>query len=119
MDRFNKELMECPFRLTMSILEGKWKLPIIYSLCNTEILRFRELERDVSGITPRMLVKELKELEQFGIVTRTAYPTIPPTVEYRLTHRGHTLQPIIDKISEWGEDHRREMLKNLKDRIEE
>jgi DNA-binding HxlR family transcriptional regulator len=86
-------------------LQGKWRFAIIYSLLNNGTLRFKELERDISGITPRMLVKELKDLEKEKIVKRKAYPTIPPTVEYCLTPYGKTLQPIIQSMHIWGETH--------------
>lgn len=95
----------CPFRYTLQVLQGKWRFAIIHSLLNKGTLRFKELERDISGITPRMLVKELKDLEKEKIVKRKAYPTIPPTVEYCLTPYGKTLQPIIQSMHNWGETH--------------
>lgn len=100
-----KTSVECPFRYTLNVLEGKWKFPIIYSLFNKGTLRFKELERDVEGITSRMLIKELKMLEKNGIVKRKAYATVPPTVEYSLTECGRTLEPIINTLQVWGEEH--------------
>ncbi|MFT3884550.1 MAG: helix-turn-helix domain-containing protein [Flavobacteriales bacterium] len=95
----------CAFRQTLGLLEGKWKFPVIHSLLKREKMRFKELERDLAGITPRMLIKELKDLERAGIVTRTAYATVPPTVEYALTACGRTLKPVMDAIQAWGEAH--------------
>ncbi|HEX2616765.1 MAG TPA: helix-turn-helix domain-containing protein [Flavobacteriales bacterium] len=95
----------CAFRQTLGLLEGKWKFPVIHSLLKRDKMRFKELERDLAGITPRMLIKELKDLAQAGIVTRTAYATVPPTVEYALTECGRTLQPVMDAIQAWGEAH--------------
>ncbi len=97
--------VECPFRATLDLLEGKWKFSIIYSLLKRGTLRFKELEREVGGITPRMLIAALKELEMHGVVRRKAYATVPPTVEYSLTECGQTLEPIITAIREWGEQH--------------
>lgn len=97
--------VECPFRATLDLLEGKWKFSIIYSLMKKGTLRFKELEREVNGISPRMLIAALKELEVGAIVHRRAYATVPPTVEYSLTDCGRTLEPIITAIRAWGEQH--------------
>lgn len=97
--------LECPFRATLDLLEGKWKFAIIYGLMKRGTLRFKELEREVGGITPRMLIAALKELESSGVVQRRAYATVPPTVEYSLTECGRTLEPILTAIREWGEQH--------------
>lgn len=98
-------LAECPFRATLDLLEGKWKFSIIYSLFKRGTLRFKELEREVGGITPRMLIAALKELEASDIVHRKAYATVPPTVEYSLTECGRSLEPVIAAIRQWGEQH--------------
>ncbi|MEY4904632.1 MAG: hypothetical protein RLZZ292_2447 [Bacteroidota bacterium] len=98
-------LQHCPFRFAMSVLEGKWKFAILYNLTKHEVLRFKELERSVAGITPRMLIKELKDLEQSGIVRRKPYATVPPTVEYSLTEHGKTIYPVIQSIQSWGSVH--------------
>ena len=92
----------CPFNVAMETLGGKWKFAIIYTLLNNEKLRFKALERAIPDISTRMLVKELKDLTQKKIVKRTAYPTIPPKVEYNLTDLGKTLEPVIKSLSEWG-----------------
>ena len=97
--------LSCPFRYTLNVLKGKWRFAIIYSLLKNDRLRFKELERDIPGITPRMLIKELKELEKEKIIKRKAFATVPPTVEYNLTPYGKTLQPIIQSMTSWGEIH--------------
>ena len=76
----------------MGVLGGKWKFVILYSLMDGEARRFKVLERSIAGITARMLIKELKSLESEGLVQRTAYPTVPPTVQYRLTYSPLTRQ---------------------------
>ena len=96
---------ECPFRQTLETLDGKWKFAIIYELLKRNTYRFKELERQVEGITPRMLIKELKSLEKSDIVNRKQYPTVPPKVEYSLTEYGITLEPIMKVMSEWGVKH--------------
>ncbi|MBC6988102.1 winged helix-turn-helix transcriptional regulator [Hymenobacter sp. BT491] len=95
-------IRDCPFRQTLDVLEGKWKFAIIHSLLAHGTMRFKVLERDVAGITPRMLIKELKDLESHGIVSRKAYATVPPTVEYTLTECGLSLEPVVQAIQEWG-----------------
>ncbi|MBX0292354.1 helix-turn-helix transcriptional regulator [Hymenobacter sp. HSC-4F20] len=101
-----KEFPQCAFRQTLDVLEGKWKFAIIHSLLLHRKLRFKELERDVAGITARMLVKELKLLEAHGIVRREAYATVPPTVEYSLTECGRSLLPVVEAIQVWGEQNK-------------
>lgn len=96
---------ECPFRQTLETLEGKWKFAIIYELLKKDSYRFKELERQIEGITPRMLIKELKALEKSDIIFRKQYPTIPPKVEYSLTKHGTTLEPIMTVMSNWGKVH--------------
>ncbi len=91
---------------TLNVLVGKWKLPIIGSLLFGK-KRFRELEREISRITPRMLSKELKELEMNGIIKRTVRDTIPVTVEYELTESGRSLSEVLDVMIEWGLKHRK------------
>ncbi len=104
---------ECPFRQTLNTLDGKWKFAIIYELCKKDKYRFKELERQIDGITPRMLIKELKALEKSDIITRKQFAEIPPRVEYSLTKHGATLQPIMSVMSDWGTQHLNRKKKNL------
>jgi len=89
---------------TMELLSGKWKFPIIVTL-TFKTYRFKELAREV-GITPRMLSKELKELEMNKLVTRTVYDTKPVTVEYAITPYAKTLSKVIKEMRDWGAKHR-------------
>jgi DNA-binding HxlR family transcriptional regulator len=90
----------------MYVLNGRWKISIIASLCfNT--LRFTDLLREVEGISGKMLSRELKNLEENQLVTRTVLNTHPITVEYQLTEYGHTLKEIIDSLAKWGSNHRK------------
>jgi len=90
---------------TQSIISGKWKLAIIGSLFYGK-KRFKELEKDILGITPRMLSKELKDLESKGMIARNVYDSIPVTVEYELTKSGKSFSEVMDVMVEWGIKHR-------------
>lgn len=98
-----------PVKDTLDVISGKWKLPIMGSLMQGK-KRFKELERDIPNITPRMLSKELRELEMNQLVSRTVYPTIPPTVEYELTTYGNTLKKVLEAMAEWGTQHRKRII---------
>jgi len=100
--KFEKiEKTSCPVRTTLDMIGGKWSFAIIYALLGGT-KRFKELERSIEGINTRMLVKELKSLEKWGIVDRQAYATVPPTVEYSLTKKGLELQPVLIEIQDWA-----------------
>lgn len=77
----------CSLKQVLDIIGGKWAMPIIYILSKGK-MRFKELERSIEGINTRMLVKELKNMEANGIITREVFATVPPTVEYTLTSKG-------------------------------
>lgn len=98
-----------PVKDALYILSGKWKLQIIIAL-KYDNQRFKELQREVAGITAKMLSKELKELEQNDLVTRTVYDTIPVTVEYELTEYSKTLDPVIMSLGDWGAKHRKRLM---------
>ena len=85
----------------LRVLGGKWKLHILTNLYYGK-KRFKELEREVMGISPKMLIKELKDLEAVGIVNRQTFNTVPITVEYSLTKEGLTLKPILDQMKQWA-----------------
>jgi DNA-binding HxlR family transcriptional regulator len=93
----------CSLRDVLDIIGGKWAMPIIYILSKGK-MRFKELERSVEGINTRMLVKELKNMEANGIVTRAVFATVPPTVEYTLTAKGEKLLPSIVSLHKWGQE---------------
>ncbi len=103
----SKECVEYirPVRDVLDIISGKWKLPILIALSFGN-KRFKELERDVEGITPKMLSKELRDLEINDLVVRTVYDTVPVTVEYSLSDYGKTLDSVIVALREWGKKHR-------------
>jgi DNA-binding HxlR family transcriptional regulator len=91
---------------TVELLSGKWKVLIILALLAKGRSRFNELVADIGTITPKMLSKELRDLEQNQLVTRTVQATIPVTVEYQLTTHGRSLEPLIAAMRDWGIKHR-------------
>ena len=98
-----KPQTSCTIREVLDIIGGKWAMPIIYRLSKGK-MRFKELERSIEGINTRMLVKELKNMEANGIVSRKVFATVPPTVEYELTHMGNKLLPSIASLHKWGQE---------------
>jgi len=88
----------CPVEATLSYLDGKWKGVILFHLMD-RTLRFNELRRHLPAITQRMLTKQLRELEESGVISRTVYPVVPPRVEYALTPLGSTLKPVIRALA--------------------
>lgn len=91
----------------MDVLNGKWKISIISSICYYNERRFSDILNDVSGISNKMLSKELKELEANKLIKRTVLDTQPVTVHYHLTAYGKTLQTIINNLAAWGMEHRK------------
>ncbi|MFX1708790.1 helix-turn-helix domain-containing protein [Chitinophaga sp. CC14] len=96
-----KKSQTCPFQEAMDLISGKWTMSIINTLMAGK-MRFKELERSVVGINTRMLVKELKQLENRKIISRKAFATMPPTVEYSLTEKGTSLKPVLVEIQAWA-----------------
>lgn len=86
----------------LRMLEGRWKLVIIFHLFVTPTLRFSQLERAIPGVSQKMLIQQLRELEKDGIVQRTVYPEVPPKVEYALTKFGKALCPALDALLKWA-----------------
>lgn len=93
-------------RDALEFLGGKWKLSIIFSLVTGGRQRFSDLQRSVAGITPRMLSKELQDLEMNQLVRRTVVSSRPVTVEYEVTEHSKNLRQVVDALAEWGIQHR-------------
>ena len=99
-------LEETGFSYTMSVIQGKYKMFILYTLMGYSVVRFNEMKKYIGSISYKTLSSTLKELEADGLVHREEYPQIPPKVEYSLTERGKSLIPILDQMCTWGEEHR-------------
>ena len=103
----NETLSETGFSYTLSLIQGKYKMTILYTLMEFCVVRFNELQRYIGGISYKTLSVALKELERDGLIVRKEYPQIPPKVEYSLSDRGKSLMPILDNMCEWGDQNRR------------
>jgi DNA-binding HxlR family transcriptional regulator len=97
----NNKHYQCPVEATLDVIGGKWK-PIILWQLKAEKLRFSGLQQNMKGISPKMLTKQLRELEEAGLILREVYPEVPPRVEYSLTEFGKTVLPVLDALCEWG-----------------
>ncbi len=85
------------------VLEGRWKLVILFQLFGSNVRRFSELERAIPGVSQKMLIQQLRQLEQDGVVARIVHPQVPPKVEYHLTEWGQSLCPVLDRLLTWAE----------------
>lgn len=105
MGRMDDKVFNCEKELTLSVIGGKWKMLVLWHLGKGGTKRFGELKSLIPGITQRMLVNQLRELEEDQIVHREVYPVVPPKVEYSLTEHGKSLMPILDSMYEWGKNY--------------
>ena len=96
-------------RDAMDVLNGSWKLPILVSLKEGP-KRFRQIAKEVEGISDKMLSKELKNLESNQLITRTVHDTFPPTVAYEITEHTHTLEDVMVALRNWGILHRKKIV---------
>ncbi|MBT1705804.1 winged helix-turn-helix transcriptional regulator [Chryseosolibacter indicus] len=94
----------------MDVLNGKWKIYILSSICHYNKRRFSDILDDIPGISNKMLSKELRELETNKLIARTVLDTHPVTVQYELTKHGLTLRTIINNLTDWGIQHRKEII---------
>ncbi|MBX3209683.1 MAG: helix-turn-helix transcriptional regulator [Labilithrix sp.] len=108
MARIIKELPAVPAERTLRVLGGRWKIFILYFLFEGT-KRLSELRRLVPGASAKMLVQQLREMEEHGIVHREVFAQVPPRVEYSLTKLGETLQPLVASLCEWGRRHSSEL----------
>lgn len=95
------ELPECPVATIVQLIGSKWKLLIIRNLC-ARPWRFNELQKDLAGISQKVLTDSLRALEADGIITRAVYAEVPPRVEYALSDLGETMRPILAAMEQWG-----------------
>lgn len=88
---------------TLKIVEGRWKLVILFHLFGGKVLRFSDLERAIPTVSQKMLAQQLRQMEKDGMIRRIVYPQVPPKVEYCLTDWGQALCPALDAILKWAE----------------
>ncbi len=108
MPRIRHEALDCspgcPVEGVLQLIDGKWKGVILYHLLDGT-LRFNELGRRLKTVTQRMLTKQLRELEADGLISRTIFAVVPPRVDYCLTERGRSLEPVIMAMKRWGDEY--------------
>lgn len=102
----DERLESTGFSYTLSLINGKYKMTILYTLMEFGVVRFNEMKKYIGVISYKTLSSTLKELEADHLIHRKEYPQIPPKVEYSLTERGKSLIPILDSMCEWGDTHR-------------
>ena len=95
----------CYFQLATMIIGGKWKPKVLFYLAQKEVVRFGVLRRSIFGISEKMLIQSLKELEKDGLVNRKVYREVPPKVEYSLTDLGKSFIPVLTGMFEWGKSY--------------
>ncbi len=93
----------CPIGITLGVIGGKYKVLIIWYLYQEKKLRYSQLQKILKNITPKMLISQLRELEEDKIIKRKIYPVVPPRVEYSLTELGENLVPVLLEMKKWGE----------------
>lgn len=95
---------DCRVELTLDVIAGRWKVMIVYWLLRGE-RRFNQLQRDLGGVTHRTLARQLREMERDGLIERHDFGEIPPRVEYRLSGKGRSLEPILLAMDAWALKH--------------
>lgn len=101
-----EELPACPVATTVQLIGSKWKLLIMRNLLQRP-WRFNELQKNLEGISQKVLTDSLRSMEADGIVTRTVYPEVPPRVEYSLSELGESMRPIIASMESWGSNYKK------------
>ena len=104
----------CYFQLAMMVIGGKWKPKVLFHLGQNDAVRFGALRRAVFGISEKMLIQSLKELEKDGLVSRKVYRQVPPKVEYSLTEIGRSFVPVLNAMFKWGQSYASYLVANKK-----
>ena len=107
-----ENLPECPVATTVQLVGSKWKLLILRDLL-TGTKRYNELRRSLPDISQKVLTSTLKSMVEDGIVIRTAYPEVPPRVEYSLSPLGESMRPVISVMEQWGNEYKNNMKEDL------
>ncbi|RZJ80041.1 MAG: HxlR family transcriptional regulator [Flavobacterium sp.] len=103
-----KQILDsCGMAYSLTVVGGRWKPAILCRLMHGT-MRYSELKKSIEGISERMLVSQLRELESDGLIKRVVYPEVPPRVEYQLTELGSTMEPMLIAMSDWGNFYRME-----------
>lgn len=97
-----QKIVACEIEYTLKVIGGKWKPLIVWFLLKEGVKRFSEIQKYIPNITHKTLTKQLRELEEDGLVIRKVYPVVPPKVEYRLSEKGKSLEEILSSMCHWG-----------------
>jgi DNA-binding HxlR family transcriptional regulator len=100
--KYTRETAAIGVEKVIKLLDGRWKLLILFQLFGGRVLRFSDLERAIPAVSQKMLIQQLRQLENDGIVKRLVYPEVPPRVEYSLTEWGQDLCPVLDALLNWA-----------------
>ena len=103
---------DCPIRSILARISDKWSILILFTLQQTPVMRFNELQKGIADISQKMLTVTLRTLEEDGLVNRQIYAQVPPKVEYSLTDRAYTLLPHLNALIEWAKENREEILRD-------
>jgi len=98
----------CGMFYTLSVVGGRWKVGILAALMDNKTLRYSEIKAKLKNITERMLIKQLKELQDDGLIIRTDYREVPPRVEYSISEKGKSLEDVLIALRNWGKKYRNE-----------
>lgn len=104
----SKALPACPVETTLLLISDKWKVLILRDLL-PGTRRFGELKKSIGNVSQKVLTDQLRQMEASGLLVRTAYPEVPPRVEYTLTELGYSLKPVLDAMQAWGEEYKTKM----------
>lgn len=100
-----KDMPDCPIETTLTLISNRWKVLILWDLLGG-VKRFGELKKLLGGVSQKVLTTNLRQMEEAGLLTRTAYAEVPPRVEYALTETGRSLRPVLEAMLEWGTRYR-------------
>lgn len=103
-----QQLPACPVETTLTLISDKWKILILRDL-SSGTKRFGELKKSVTGVSPKVLTSNLRQMEDSGIVNRVVYAEVPPKVEYSLTELGYSLEPVLDAMAIWGTEYKKKI----------
>lgn len=101
-----EELPECPVATTVQLIGNKWKILILRNLVYSGVQRFTDFIKTIPGISKKVLTDNLRALEDDGLIEREVFAEVPPRVEYSLSDLGKTLKPVLDAMSDWGNDYK-------------
>ncbi len=103
------QLPACPVETTLTLIGNKWQVLILRDLGDKGTMRFKELQRSIGKISQKVLTTNLRTMEEAGIVHREVFAQVPPRVEYSLTELGQSLQPVLQAMSQWGENYQKSL----------